>query len=108
MRGKETTLRIASDPAHGDEIDRGIKVGTAAQIIGCDPSYVRKLLRRGDLAGYHLQRGVRVWLSSVRAFQTRRPTRCTHATAAPDTPKPGAPYREAVAALHGLGLRFVP
>lgn len=102
-------LRLAADPADADELDRGISVAAAARLIGCDQSYVRKLLRAGKLDGYHLQRGVRVRLSSVRAYQNRLPYRRGPANE-PRSPRerPGAKYREAVAALHRLGIRFAP
>lgn len=111
-RRRAAQIREAADPAEADGLDRGITVRLAAELIGVDESYVYKLLRRQDLTGYRLEHGVRVWLSSVRAYQARRPYSAEKPAAAPAAaPKkgrPGAKYREAVAGLGRLGLRFAP
>jgi len=109
MKQSSTSLRVAASPEIPSEIDRGVSIGDAAALLGCHSSYVRKLLKRGSLSGYRLGRGVRIWLSSVRSYQHQGRLRVTSQSAPADPQsKPGAQYREAVAALHGLGLRFIP
>lgn len=51
-----------------------VTVNIAARILGCDPSTVRKMLRRGYLSGHRVGMGdspygVRVDLASVEAYK---------------------------------------
>ena len=111
------SLRLAASPdqmAAAADLDRSITVNEAAAILGCDPSTVRKLLRKRKLLGHRIglgekRGGVRVQLASIRAYQARRAIGAD----APDGPAPAphravqnAAHREAVAALRNLGLRF--
>jgi len=49
------------------------KVATVAEILGCDPGDVRRLIRAGEIEAHGIGvRGVRVFLDSVRAYQERR------------------------------------
>ncbi|MBR2813438.1 MAG: helix-turn-helix domain-containing protein [Reyranella sp.] len=100
-----------------EEAEASITVDRAAIMLGCDPSTVRKLLRRQQLTGHRVglgdqPNGVRVHLESVRAYKRR------HAIGGdPELPKPpqpprppkraeGADYREALAYLKAAGVRF--
>lgn len=61
---------IASDPA---ALPRpSARVATVAKILECDPSDVRRMIRKGDLEA-HVKgvRGVRVFLDSVADYQAR-------------------------------------
>jgi excisionase family DNA binding protein len=72
------TLRLALEP---DQVARripgeAVTVAVAARILGCDPSTVRKLLRRRRLAGHRVGSGgdpggVRVDLESIEAYKAR-------------------------------------
>jgi transposase-like protein len=108
--------RIAESPATAD-LDEGVTIARAAQLLGCDPSTVRRLLRQGSLQGWRIaacasrQGEPRVSTASIRAW------RDTHAIAAdvdaPDKAVPRAKperrlhgaHRESVAYLQKLGIR---
>lgn len=58
-----------------------LRISEAAADLDVTPRHVRELIRRGDLEGYRLDRGVshvsassiRAWLKARRADPTRRP-----------------------------------
>lgn len=111
MTGRRAHLRIAADPADAEITDRGITVHEAAEMIGCDDSTVRKLIRAGRLrknaAGLGKRRpGVRVRLISVQEYIAAGACE-TSATPPPRTaraPVTHTAHREAVANLVKLGL----
>ena len=49
-------LREAADPAAASEggLDRGVTVARAAELLGCDPSTVRRLVKAGALEGWRV------------------------------------------------------
>lgn len=82
---------------------RSLTVAAASKLLDCDPSQVRKMLRRGDLDGYRLgKRGVRVLAESITAYQRRH---SLVPTATPEKkPRGASPSRRAAAArLRELG-----
>lgn len=100
-----------------EEEETSITVDQAARMLGCDPSTVRKMLKRRRLTGHRVglgdePNGVRVHLASVRAYKRRHDI-----GGDPELPKParpprtskqveGAEYREALAYLKAAGVRF--
>lgn len=111
MTDRRAHLRVAADLADAEVADRGITVHEAAEMIGCDDSTVRKLIRAGRLrknaAGLGQRRpGVRVRLLSVQEYiaagagetSPTPPKRTAH------TPVTHTAHREAVANLVKLGL----
>lgn len=79
MTSIHETVRQGSTLAHDESdplTDYALSVGEAARLLGCDPSTVRKLLRRRRLRGHRIgstdqPRGVRVSLASVLAWKRR-------------------------------------
>lgn len=62
---------IALDPVSSPR--PSAKVATVAQLLDCDESDVRRMLRDGDLQGHGKGiRGIRVFLDSVAAYQESR------------------------------------
>lgn len=58
-------LQPASDP-----VDRSLTVPAAAQLLSCDESVVRGLVKSGDLRGHTVgRRGVCVYLSSIEQYR---------------------------------------
>lgn len=52
---------------------RSARVATVAELLDCDPSDVRRMLRDGELEGHGKGiRGKRVYLDSVAAYQEAR------------------------------------
>jgi excisionase family DNA binding protein len=100
-----------------EEEEASITVDQAARLLGCDPSTVRRMLKRRRLTGHRVGLGdepnaVRVHLASVRAYKRRH-----EIGGDPEVPKPakpartpkaadGAEYREALAYLKAAGVRF--
>jgi excisionase family DNA binding protein len=53
--------------------DRSLKVSQAAELLACDDSEVRRLLKKGELRGHTIgTRGVRVLLSSLNDYRQRQ------------------------------------
>lgn len=48
---------------------QGVRVRTAADILGYDPSTVRRKARAGDLESYGSGQGLRITLRSIKAYQ---------------------------------------
>jgi excisionase family DNA binding protein len=96
------TVRLAANP---DDAPRpSARLDTVAATLECDPSTVRKLLRRGLLQGHRVGRGVRVYLDSVRAYQERTRIGGEDVAAAPARRLATAAHREAMAFLRGHGV----
>lgn len=94
-------------PLDTGSFDRGVPVSTAASIIGCDDSYIRRLIRRGQLRAYRVGRGVRVYLSSIDDYRTRNaimPAMQRTADAKHCRPTPGPAHWEAIEKLRKLGI----
>ena len=67
-------LRVAHIPDAGaTDVERSVRVTTAATILDCHPCQVRKLLAAGELRGHRIgKRGVRVYVWSIEAYQRGR------------------------------------
>jgi hypothetical protein len=66
------TLRphIVNDPAAFVRTSRPLR--DVAEMMGCDPSHIRKLIDRGELEAFRYgRRGIAVFLDSVADFQER-------------------------------------
>lgn len=64
-------LTLATDPAA--YVRPSARVATVAELLDCDESDVRRMVREGRLAAHrHGIRGIRVFLDSVRAYQDGR------------------------------------
>lgn len=112
LRVALTPDQVAAQRRDGD----AVTVARAAEILGCDETTVRALLRRGGLEGHRIGKtddqpnGVRVELQSVVDYKRR------HAIAADQAPIDAAPrprrrpttaaHREAVAYLRSMGSRI--
>ena len=99
-------LRLANDPDDAP-IERSLTVGQAAELLSASTTWVRRALRRGDLAGHQLGRAVRVYAWSIEAYRQR------HATTPADAPAPAprrqvrtAAFSEAIASLARKGIVF--
>lgn len=91
-------------PTDEMQSSRAVTVAAAAEMLSCDPSMVRKMLRRGDLEGHRLgKRGVRVLAESIAAYQRRN---SLVATAAPEEKRQNASpsHKAAMARLRALGV----
>ncbi|MFD1627583.1 helix-turn-helix domain-containing protein [Azospirillum griseum] len=106
-----THPRVASDPdlAPTIGIERAVTVGKAALEMGADPATVRRLLKEDELRGYRLgKRGVRIYVSSIQAYQERQKLGQKTKSSARSTPivkRVATPaHREAVATLAELGI----
>lgn len=104
------TLRVAL-PESERRLE-AVTVARACEILGCDATTVRALLREGAIEGHRIGKseknpnGVRVELQSILDYKARH---AISAEAAPDRPKrreASQSYREAVAESKRLGLRF--
>jgi len=100
---------IALDPASMPR--PSAKVATVAEMLGCDPGDVRRLIRAGEIEAHGIgERGVRVFLDSVRAYQDRRAKPLApHAPAHIHKPKApaatsSARFRAMMAGLKAKGL----
>lgn len=64
-------LRLASPP--GEDVRPSRRVATICDMLDCDESQVRRLLDKGEIEGHGLgSRGLRVYLDSVAAYQSRK------------------------------------
>ena len=99
--------------------ERSIDIGQAAEILGCDDSTVRALIRCEAIEGHRVGRtdrpgGVRVNLQSVLDYKARHAIRAEGATRKEEGTatrrrrrKPStAAHREAMAQLAALGSRI--
>jgi hypothetical protein len=87
------------------------RVAAVAEILACDQSDVRRLLKRGEMEGHRQGvRSVRIFLHSVRAYQDRNrilPSRRAEAEAPrKERPAPAssAAHQAAIASLHQKGV----
>lgn len=107
-------VRLAAPP---DAIAAAAAVGAvsvreAAREIGCDPSTVRKLIRKRRLQAHHAGTGTK--RKSWRVSRASIEDYIVHNAATGDAESPpsrrtrgdGVRHREAIAALTRLGLRF--
>lgn len=101
------TLRLAASPDAIDaaaKLRRSIRVGRAADILDCDPSQVRRLIRQRRLETHTLgKRGVRIYVDSLDAYRAAGAGPAPAAVARPRTKLP-AEHNEAVAYLRSIGL----
>jgi excisionase family DNA binding protein len=68
MSEEETTPRDSCSVAFFPR--QSLKVERVAQLLDCDQSYVRKLVRKGYLESYRVgKRGVRIFVDSIFAYQ---------------------------------------
>lgn len=102
-------LRLANtEPDDGDDGD-AVTIAVAARRLGCAQSTVRDLLDCGELTGHRVGKtakpgGVRVHLSSIRAYRRRHAIGAVRAT----TPAPALTHNpgaaEARRELRKLGM----
>jgi excisionase family DNA binding protein len=94
-------------PPDTTQEERSLTVAQAAALLSCDPSTVRRLLKKGDISGHRIGKdGVRVFASSIAAYQRQ------HAIipdAAPENrpsrDRPASPgHLAAIASLRAQGL----
>lgn len=75
------TVRATFTDAEAASPRPSARVARVAEMLDCDPSDVRRMLRTGELQGHGKGiRGKRVYLDSVAAYQDAR-------TIVPETPK---------------------
>jgi excisionase family DNA binding protein len=104
-----TALRLAIDSSQSrmDVPRESVCVNRAAEILACDPSYVRKLIKRGRLDAYRMgRRGIRIFADSLRAYQeTNRMGFTTKNNELKTRPAWRTPqHREALAFLRQSGI----
>lgn len=103
------TLRLALPAA--DRLLESITVKRAAEILCCDDSTVRALLRGGSLEGHKIGKtenpgGVRVDLQSVKDYKARHAIVPVNASRAAPRKRPStAAHREALAYLISIGVQ---
>ncbi len=107
--------RIAVEPAVED-LDRGVTYARAAELLGCDVSTIRRMIRKDMIEGWRIATDPkhlgepRVSLASIRAWRERNRIRpdAAAATAGERPAPPGkrlhAAHREAVARCKALGI----
>lgn len=102
------TVRATFPTAEAATPRPSARVGRVAEILDCDPSDVRRMLRDGDLEGHGKGiRGKRVYLDSVAAYQEARtitPKAPKHRLRAQRSCVSRAAQGSAVAALRKAGL----
>jgi excisionase family DNA binding protein len=94
-------LRLAAER----QVDPGMSLEWVGGELGCDRSTVVRLMQAGDLRGYRVGRGVRVYLSSVEEYRQRNAYQ-VRKKAPKIAPRRGHParVREAMATLKSLGI----
>lgn len=108
------TARLVQIPI-APAADDGLTVAQAARSLGCDPSTVRKMLRRRKLSGWRVgagddPRGVRVSAASIEAWKRRRAIGGQLEAQDPAAPPPArrrrstAVVNEMTAELRALGV----
>lgn len=88
---------------------QAVRIKTAAELLDCEETIIRRLLKKGELRGFKLGRGVRVLVQSIEDYQQRQ------ALPLPDEPPPPKPRRttrretieqqKAMEYLRSLGIR---
>jgi excisionase family DNA binding protein len=104
-------------PERDADLDRGITVTRAAELLGCNPSTVRRLIKVGALSGWRVathpsRRGdPRVSLSSIQAWRRAHkleadfaPPSSENQRTEPQHPTLTASHRAAIANLKDLGI----
>ena len=51
---------------------QAVRIKTAAELLDCEETIIRRLLRKGELRGFKLGRGVRVLVQSIEDYQQRQ------------------------------------
>ncbi|HLY90008.1 MAG TPA: helix-turn-helix domain-containing protein [Acetobacteraceae bacterium] len=92
-----------------EPVDPSVKVSTAAAILDCDESFVRKLVKDEELSSHQLgKRGIRIYLSSIEDYRRRSTVLAAGGTPAAGKPKPkpkqSASFNEAMAFMKSRGL----
>jgi len=98
-------LRLAVTPIATE--DRSVRVSTAAAMLDCDDSTVRKLAKDGELEWHRLgRRGVRIYLSSIEEYRIRMtaPTPAERRQTRKARQAPSKRHAESMAFLHSLGV----
>jgi excisionase family DNA binding protein len=108
---------IRNGPEINADLDRGITVARAAELLGCDPSTVRRLIKSGSIEGWRVstrpeRRGhPRLSLASIQAWRHAHklesnvePPPSNNPQAALQRPTLTAAHRAAVANLKELGI----
>lgn len=95
-------------------LDRGVTVAGAAQLLGCDPSTIRRMLDNGDLQGWRVRAsceargGVRVSVASIEAYKQGLAIEAKSAGRPATKSRKARPittaHRAAVARLRDLGI----
>ena len=97
-------MHLALDPSEAPR--PSARVARVAELLDCDESDVRRLIRQGELETHHKGiRGVRIYLDSVRAYQdrnTKPASKPIHRKSR--APGPTAAYRSAMASLKAKGI----
>jgi excisionase family DNA binding protein len=91
---------------------QAVRIKTAAELLDCEETIIRRLLRKGELRGFKLGRGVRVLVQSIEDYQQRQALPIPE----PPVPKPvrrksrrdTIEHERAIAYLRSIGLRFDP
>lgn len=52
-------------------IDQGISINRAAELMGYSPSTIRRLCKKGELAGYGNRKMFRIYMSSIELWRDR-------------------------------------
>lgn len=99
------TLRPAADPELAIPRARAsVRIATAARLLDCDDSTIRRLVRSGALDAHRLgKRGLRVYVDAIETYQ-RQHGAAIAAPAAPPRPPLTRAHHEAVAYLQKYGI----
>lgn len=68
---------------------QAVRIKTAAELLDCEETIIRRLLRKGELRGFKLGRAVRVLLQSIEDYQQRQ------SLSPPQEPLPPKPRQKA-------------
>lgn len=91
-------------------LDPSVKVSTAAALLDCDASIVRRLVREGKLPAHRIgKRGIRVFVSGIEEYRRARLMTGTAAVEQPPERRiakcaASPAHHQAVAFLRSLGL----
>ena len=99
-------LRLSHIPIAND--DRSVRVSTAAAMLDCDESMIRKLAKDGELEWHRFgKRGVRIFLASISDYQVRMTGQTPAAerqSPRKNRTRPSARHNESMAYLKSMGL----
>lgn len=98
--------RPASLPVIAAPLPRAsARVGAVADMLDCDHSQIRRLVRDGALESFTIgKRGVRIYLDSVAAYQERQARPVTGRPAAEGKAREKAGRRRASTAAHASAM----